>query len=88
LSTPSKSIESVQLLIGEPERRGESKSGVVMDNVSEAPLKVADGAGADAGALCQLLLRHPGRQAQLLERGAKCVVHPWFHRQPLRAALM
>jgi hypothetical protein len=49
------------VIVHKPQREGETLCRVVMDNISEAPLNVTYGAGADAGALCQLVLGHPGR---------------------------
>src|SRR5438105_13820085 len=62
-------------------------SRVVADDGAQAPLQIADCAGADAGALRQLLLRHPGRQAQLLERGGQRLVDLLFHVQSLLRGL-
>ena len=57
-------VERAQVLVGEPECGCEAMASIAMNGGAQAPLHVADGAGADAGSLCQLLLGHPGSQAK------------------------
>ena len=56
------SAEEFTRKVGVLEREciGQPPGSVVMDCRSETPLDVTDGASADAGLLCQLLLCQPG----------------------------
>jgi hypothetical protein len=60
-SATCESDETGAVIVHKPQRGGETLRRVLMDNISEAPLNVTYGAGADTGALCQLVLGQPGR---------------------------